>query len=84
MATNGRYNRGIMKGKKMAGHAGHKTSTILNLLVVAVDPVNNAILVKGAVPGPKKSIVVLQSAVKANLVKPNIKELVDYSAQQAE
>jgi large subunit ribosomal protein L3 len=68
----------------MAGHHGNARVTVQNLVIVAVDPANNAILVKGAVPGPKKSIVVLQSAVKANLVKPNIKELVDYSAQQAE
>lgn len=80
MATNGRYNRGIMKGKKMAGHHGNKTSTILNLVVVAVDPSNNAILVKGAIPGPKKSIVTLRSAIKAQKVaKQTIKPLVNYT-----
>ena len=83
-ATNGRTNNRVHPGKKMAGHHGNARVTVQNLVIVAVDPANNAILVKGAVPGPKKSIVVLQSAVKANLVKPNIKELVDYSAQQAE
>ena len=83
-ATNGRTNNRVHPGKKMAGHHGNERVTIQNLTIVAVDPTNNAILVKGAVPGPKKSIVVLQSAVKANLVKPNIKELVDYSASKAE
>ena len=67
-----------MKGKKMPGHDGHKTSTILNLLVVAVDPANNAILVKGAVPGPKKSIVKIKSAVKCNK-KVEVKPLVNYT-----
>ena len=85
MATNGRYNRGIMKGKKMAGHEGNKTSTILNLLVVAVDPVNNAILVKGAIPGPKKSIVTLRSAVKAQKgTKQVVKPLVNYTPAVSE
>ena len=83
-ATNGRTNNRVHPGKKMAGHHGNERVTIQNLTIVAVDPANNAILVKGAVPGPKKSIVVLQSAVKANLVKPNVKELVDYSASKAE
>ena len=83
-ATNGRTNNRVHPGKKMAGHHGNERVTIQNLTIVAVDPANNAILVKGAVPGPKKSIVVLQSAVKACLVKPNIKELVDYSASKAE
>ena len=83
-ATNGRTNNRVHPGKKMAGHHGNERVTVQNLTIVAVDPANNAILVKGAVPGPKKSIVVLQSAVKAILVKPNVKELVDYSAQKAE
>jgi large subunit ribosomal protein L3 len=82
-ATNGRYNRGVMKGKKMPGHDGHKTSTILNLVVVAVDSANNAILVKGAVPGPRKSIVKIKSAVKSNK-KVEIKPLVNYTPAVSE
>ena len=65
----------------MAGHEGNERVTIQNLTIVAVDVENNAILVKGAVPGPKKSIVVLKTASKAILVKPNIKDLVNYSAE---
>ena len=61
-ATNGRYNRGVMKGKKSAGHHGNTTATILNLTIVAVDTVNNAILVKGSIPGPRKSIVTIGRA----------------------
>ncbi|MDD6302373.1 MAG: 50S ribosomal protein L3 [Bacillales bacterium] len=78
-ATNGRYNRGVMKGKKAAGHHGNKTSTILNLTVISVDPANNAILIKGAIPGPKKSIVTIRSAVKAQRTKPVVKPLVNYT-----
>lgn len=78
-ATNGRYNRGVMKGKKSAGHHGNTTATILNLTIVAVDTVNNAILVKGAIPGPRKSIVTIRSAVKTQKSKPVVKPLVNYT-----
>ncbi len=78
-ATNGRYNRGVMKGKKSAGHHGNTTATILNLTIVAVDTVNNAILVKGAIPGPRKSIVTIRSAVKTQKSKPAVKPLVNYT-----
>jgi large subunit ribosomal protein L3 len=83
-ATNGRYNRGVMKGKKMPGHHGNTKATILNLLVVAVDPANNAILVKGAIPGPRKSIVTLRTAVKAQKGVETVKPLVNYSAKVEE
>ncbi len=55
----------VMKGKKMPGHMGHVKVTVQNLEVVRVDAENNVILVKGSVPGPKKSLVTLKSAVKA-------------------
>ena len=84
MATNGRCNNRIHPGKKMAGHHGDKQATILNLSIVAVDLANNAILVKGSVPGPKKSIVVLRSAVKKPNAKVEVKEIVNYKAAQAE
>lgn len=83
-ATNGRTNNRVHPGKKSAGHEGNERVTIQNLTVVSVDPENNAILVKGAVPGPKKSIVVLRTAVKGSLVKAEVKELVNYSAPKAE
>jgi large subunit ribosomal protein L3 len=53
------------KGKKMPGHMGAEKSTILNLEVVKVDPERNLILVKGAVPGPKKGLVIIRDSVKA-------------------
>ncbi len=55
----------VFKGKKMAGQYGHENVTILNLEVVRVDKERNAILVKGAVPGPVKGIVTLRNSVKA-------------------
>jgi len=55
----------VMKGKKMPGHYGHETVTVQNLKVVRVDADRNLILIKGAIPGPKKSIVTIKSAVKA-------------------
>lgn len=55
----------VFKGKKMPGQYGHENVTILNLEVVKVDKERNAILVKGAVPGPIKGIVYLRNSVKA-------------------
>ena len=54
----------VFKGKKMPGHMGHKKVTVQNLEVVRVDMDNNLILVKGAVPGPKKSLVTIKETVK--------------------
>ena len=55
----------VFKGKKMPGQMGNKQITIQNLEIVKVDVENNLILVKGAVPGPKKSLVTLKETVKA-------------------
>ena len=54
----------VFKGKKMPGQYGHENVTVLNLEVVKVDTARNAILVKGAVPGPVKSIVTIRETVK--------------------
>lgn len=83
-ATNGRTNNRVHPGKKSAGHEGNERVTIQNLTIVAVDTENNAILVKGAIPGPKKSIVVLRTSVKCGEAKNEVKELVNYSAPKAE
>lgn len=56
----------VAKGKKMPGHMGNVKVTIQNLEVVRIDTENNIILIKGAVPGPKKSVVVLKQSVKSN------------------
>ena len=55
----------VFKGKGMPGHMGSKRVTIQNLEVVRVDAENNLILVKGAVPGPKKSMVTIKETVKS-------------------
>ena len=55
----------VFKGKGMPGHMGSKRVTIQNLEVVRVDAENNLILVKGAVPGPKKSLVTIKETVKS-------------------
>ena len=54
----------IFKGKRMAGHLGHERVTIQNLDVVKVDAENNLIAIKGAIPGPKKGIVMVVNSVK--------------------
>ena len=54
----------VFKGKRMPGHMGHVRVTVQNLEVVRVDAENNLLLVKGAVPGPKKSLVTIKETVK--------------------
>ena len=56
----------VFKGKKMPGQMGNKKITIQNLEVVRVDADKNLLLVKGSVPGPKKSLVTIKETVKAN------------------
>ena len=55
----------VFKGKKMPGQMGNKRISIQNLEVVRVDAENNILLVKGAVPGPKKCLVTIKETVKA-------------------
>ncbi|MDD6435649.1 MAG: 50S ribosomal protein L3 [Clostridiales bacterium] len=55
----------VFKGKKMPGQMGNKQITVQNLEIVRVDAENNLILVKGAVPGPKKTLVTIKESVKA-------------------
>lgn len=55
----------VAKGKKMPGHMGSERVTVQNLEVVRVDAEKNLILVKGAVPGPRKSLVTVREAIKA-------------------
>lgn len=56
----------VFKGKKMAGRWGNEKVTVQNLKVVKVDAERNLILVKGAIPGAKGSLVSVKSAVKVN------------------
>ena len=56
----------VFKGKGMPGHMGSVKVTVQNLEVVRVDAENNLLLVKGAVPGPKKSLVTIKESVKVS------------------
>ena len=56
----------VLKNKKLAGHMGSVKVTVQNLEVVRVDADKNLILVKGAIPGPKGSMVTIKEAVKSS------------------
>ncbi len=72
----------VFKGKKLPGHMGHVTVTVQNLEVVTVMPEENVILIKGNVPGPKKSLVIIKSAVKKQNAKRDKVELVSYVTEK--
>ena len=74
----------IAPGKKLPGQMGHVTRTVQNLEVVAVDTTNNLLLIKGSIPGPKKGLVVVKSAIKANGKVNPAAELVINSTEGAE
>ncbi len=77
MAHGSKYHRGVgsmssattpgkvKKGKKMPGHMGSERVTVQNLEIVRSDADKNLILIKGAVPGNKGSVVVIKDSVKA-------------------
>ena len=56
----------VFKNKKLAGHMGSVKVTVQNLEVVRIDAEKNLILVKGAIPGPKGSMVTIKEAVKSS------------------
>ena len=68
----------VLKGKKLPGHMGNETTTIQNLEIVDVDLENNVILVKGNVPGPKKSLVMIKTSVKKGEKVNDSEELITY------
>lgn len=55
----------VFKGRKLPGRAGGDRVTVQNLMIAKVDAERNLLLVKGAIPGPNKSLVMIKSAVKA-------------------
>jgi len=63
-ATNRGFQGGIKKGKRMSGRYGHDRRTVRNLEVVRVDEASNMLLVKGAIPGPNGSYVVIRPTNK--------------------
>jgi len=71
----------VFKGKNLPGHMGVETVTIQNLEIVSVDNEIGVILVSGNIPGPKKSLVVIKSAVKANGKTNEAADLVSYAEE---
>ena len=59
------YPSRVKKGKRMPGHMGSANVTIQNLEIVRADAEKNLLLIKGAVPGPKGSVLVIKDSVKA-------------------
>ena len=59
----------VFKGKGMPGHMGCVRVTVQNLTIVRVDADKNLILVKGAVPGPRKALVTIKETTKADVAK---------------
>ena len=72
----------VFKGKKMAGHMGDKSRTMLNLEVIKSDLENNLIYLKGSIPGSKNSTVYLRESVK-NVTRKTIKEKHDAKIKAA-
>ena len=68
----------VLKGKKLPGHMGNVASTIQNLEIVSVDLENNVVLIKGNVPGPKKSLVMIRTSVKKGEKINPAEELITY------
>ncbi|WMM25569.1 50S ribosomal protein L3 [Tissierella sp. MB52-C2] len=60
----GTYPGRVFKGHRMAGRMGNERVTVQNLEIVRVDAEKNLILIKGAVPGPKKGLVTIKETVK--------------------
>lgn len=76
-ANNGRCNNRVIPGKKMSGHMGNKSVTVLNLVVVDSNVEKGYLLIKGALPGSKKSLVTVRSPIKTQKGAPVIKELIN-------
>ena len=72
----------VLPGKKLPGHMGSEQVTVQNLEIVQIDLENNVILVKGNVPGPKKSLVLIKTAVKNNGVVNEKQDLITYVVEE--
>lgn len=78
-SNNGRCNNRVIPGKKMSGHMGNQSATTLNLRIIKVSVDGNYILIRGGIPGPKKGIVKIRSAIKTNAKAFTLKELLNRS-----
>ena len=74
----------VLKGKTLPGHMGNVATTIQNLEVVSIDLENNVILIKGNVPGPKKSLVMIKTSVKKGEKVNEMEELISYEVIEEE
>ncbi len=94
MSHGSKYHRGVgslgtmrpmrvLPGKALPGHMGAEQVTIQNLEIIKVDMEDNCILVKGSVPGPKKGMVVIKSAVKTDKVNDAF-DLISYEEKAAD
>lgn len=72
----------IAPGKKLPGQMGNVTRTVQNLEIVAVDVENNVLLISGSIPGPKKGLVVVKTAVKANGKVNPAEDLIIYETEE--
>ena len=82
-ANNGRYNHGVMPGKHMSGHMGNKSATVLNLVVVESNAEKGYLLIKGGVPGSKKSLVTVRSPIKTQKGAPVVKAIINRTTEEA-
>ena len=74
----------IAPGKKLPGQMGNVTRTVQNLEIVAVDVENNVLLISGSIPGPKKGLVVVKTAVKGNGKVNPAEDLIIYEEEIVE
>lgn len=92
MAHGSKYHRGVgslgtmrpmrvLPGKALPSHMGANRVTIQNLEIIKVDTKDNYILVKGSIPGPKKGLVIIKSAVKTD-EKRDAFELISYETEE--
>ena len=72
----------IAPGKKLPGQMGNVTRTVQNLEIIAVDVENNVLLISGSIPGPKKGLVVVKSAVKGNGKVNPAEDLIIYETEE--
>ena len=72
----------VLPGKKLPGHMGGEQVTVQNLEVIQIDLENNCLLIKGNVPGPKNSLVLVKSSVKHTGKVNSAIELITYATEE--
>lgn len=61
-STGSRFPQRVIKGRHMPGRMGYDQVTVKNLSVIEIDPANNLLILKGAIPGPKHSLLVIRES----------------------